>query len=114
MLPRSMSALRRGLLLASISLGISSVAHSQAAPSHVVTMSDMSYGSIPGDLKVGDTITWINRDTVAHTVTARDRSFDLHVNPGKSASLTLSKAGTIAFYCALHSMMRGSLKVAAK
>jgi len=28
--------------------------------------------------------------------------------------MTLQKAGTIPFYCIFHSMMRGTLKVAAK
>ncbi len=85
-----------------------------AAPGHSVTVviSNMSFGRVPADLKVGDTVVWVNRDTVPHTVTARDRSFDLHVAPGQSASQTLGKAGTFPFYCIYHSAMRGTLKVA--
>jgi len=79
-----------------------------------VTMNSMSYGHIPTDLKVGDTVTFVNRDTVAHTATARDHSFDLHVNPGKSARMTLQKAGAFPFYCTYHTTMRGTLTVAAK
>ncbi len=88
-------------------------AQSQAAPrDHVVTMTSMSFGRIPTDVKVGDTITWINRDTVQHTATARDKSFDLRIAAGKSAKMTVQKAGTIPFYCIYHTMMRGTLKVA--
>jgi plastocyanin len=80
---------------------------------HTVTMAQMRYGPIPGDLKVGDRIVWVNKDTVAHTVTARDRSFDVRIDPGQRATQTLTKAGTFAFYCILHPTMRGTLKVAA-
>ena len=72
------------------------------------------YGPIPSGLKVGDTVTWVNDDTVAHTVTARDRSFDLHLNPGQKVVLTLKKDGTFPIYCIYHSTMRGVLIAAAK
>jgi plastocyanin len=55
---------------------------------------------------------WVNKDTVAHTVTAKDHSFDLRIPPGKQTPQTLAKPGTFAFYCVLHPTMRGTLKVA--
>jgi len=75
-------------------------------------MANMSYGAIPSGLKVGDTIVWVNRDTVLHTATARDHSFDLRIAPGKSAKLVVAKAGNIGFYCIFHAAMRGTLTVA--
>jgi plastocyanin len=103
---------------AAVALGALSVtiaAASQTAPKqYTVVMANMNYGALPGGAKVGDTIVWINRDSVPHTVTARDHSFDLRVAPGQSGRMTLQKAGTIPFYCIFHSMMRGTLKVAAK
>jgi len=90
-------------------------APASAAPKEVtIVMGNMTYGKIPGDIKVGDTIVWTNRDTVIHSATARDHSFDLRVAPGQSGKLTLQKAGSFPFYCIFHSMMRGTLKVAAK
>ncbi len=82
-----------------------------AAQSHTITMANMGYGQIPAGLKVGDTIIWVNRDTVLHTATARDHSFDLRIAPGKSVRLTLQKSGNIAFYCIFHAAMRGTLTV---
>ena len=82
------------------------------AAEHTVVMSSMSYGKIPSGLKVGDTVTWINRDSVPHTVTARDHSFDLRVAPGQTAKMPLSKAGVFPFFCTYHTMMRGTLTVA--
>jgi len=85
-----------------------------AQAEHTVVMSNMSYGKIPAGLKVGDTITWTNRDTVPHTVTARDHSFDLRVAPGRSAKMTLAKSGAFPFFCTYHTMMRGTLTIAPK
>ena len=81
---------------------------------YTVTMSNMAYGALPPGLKVGDTIVWVNHDTVIHSVTARDHSFDIRLNPGQTGKLTLMSAGTIPFYCLFHPNMRGSMTVAAK
>jgi plastocyanin len=80
----------------------------------VVTMANMNFGQMPSGLKVGDSVVFVNRDSVPHTITARDHSFDLRVGPGQRGRVTLAKAGTIPIYCILHSQMRGTLSVAAK
>lgn len=85
-----------------------------AGKDYTVSMSSMSFGAIPSGLKVGDTITWVNHDTVIHSVTARDKSFDLRINPNQSAKLTLMTAGKIPIYCLFHPNMRGTLTVAPK
>ena len=96
-------------------LSVTVAATSQTAPKqYTVVMANMNYGALPGTAKVGDTIVWVNRDSVPHTVTARDHSFDLRIAPGQSGRMTLQKAGAIPFYCIFHSMMRGTLKVADK
>lgn len=77
-----------------------------------VTMENMSYNGLPSAAKVGDVIVWDNNDTVQHSATARDGSFDVRLLPGKTARTVLKKAGTINVYCIYHSTMRGSLKVA--
>jgi plastocyanin len=95
----------------SLTLG-PTIASAEAPELRIVTISQMRYGSLPADLKVGDTIVWINKDTVPHTVTAKDHSFDLRLDPGKQVTQTMGKAGTFAFYCIYHPTMRGTLKVA--
>jgi plastocyanin len=91
-------------------------ATAQASPGReaVVTISNMNFGRIPADLKVGDSIVFVNRDSVPHTVTARDHSFDLRIGPGQRGRLNLTKAGTFPIYCILHAPMRATLSVAAK
>jgi plastocyanin len=53
---------------------------------------------------VGTTITWSNKSTDRrHSATADDASFDTDLlDPGKSGSATLSKAGSFQYYCKLH------------
>ncbi len=81
---------------------------------YTVVMSNMDYGKIPSDLKVGDTIVWVNHDTVLHSITARNHSFDIRLNPGQSAKQVLTSAGRIPFICQFHPTMSGTLSVAAK
>jgi plastocyanin len=66
----------------------------------------------PGELKAkaGDTITWINKDIVAHTATARG-DWDVMIPANKSASLVLTKAGIVEYYCRLHPNMKGWIAI---
>ena len=90
-------------------------ATAQAAPRQfTVIMDNMVFGRLPADAKVGDTILWVNRDSVEHSATARDGTFDLRLQPGRSGRTVLRKAGSIAIYCVMHPMMRATLKVAAR
>ena len=91
-----------------------SAARTAPAPREfTVTMANMAYGKLPAGLKVGDVIIWVNRDTVPHTATARDRSFDVRVNQGQMVRMTLKKAGTFSIYCIYHPAMRATMTVAA-
>jgi plastocyanin len=81
------------------------------AREYTVSMQNMAFGAIPSGLKVGDTLIWANKDSVPHTVTARDHSFDLRIGPGQSGRVTLTKAGSYQIYCVIHSPMRASFTV---
>ena len=67
----------------------------------------------PASLTVsqGARTTVTNRDSTAHTVTADDSSsFDTgDINPGSSATVTLSKSGTFKYHCSIHPFMHGTL-----
>ena len=111
-----MSVISRSIsIAAAIALAGSATSTANAAGrEEVVTIANMNFGKIPAGLKVGDSIVWVNKDSVPHTVTARDHSFDLRLNPGQRARMTLNKAGTFAVYCIIHAPMRTTLTVAAK
>ena len=83
-----------------------------AAPrTHVVVIDTMKFGALPQGIRVGDRITWVNKDMFRHTATARDRRFDVDLQPGQRKSLTVGKAGAIAVICRYHPGMRTRLKV---
>jgi plastocyanin len=92
----------------------SSEAPSNGRPAavHVITMEKMTYGPLPRDVRVGDTIEWYNQDIFIHTATARNGSFDVEIKPKQRVRMTLAKPGEIAFYCRYHPGMTGSLLVA--
>ena len=103
-----------------VALAASLACFASAAPSGAqprpreitIVMDNMNFGRLPSDAKVGDVIVWDNRDTVQHTATARDGSFDVRLQPGKRGRTVLRKDGNIAIYCIYHPMMRATLRVA--
>jgi plastocyanin len=70
-------------------------------------------------IATGDTLTWINQDSVSHTVTSgkpsdttTGSSFDSGIiRPGSTYSLTFPYAGTYDYFCAIHPWMTGSITV---
>ena len=82
-----------------------------AAATIDVTIAKMAFA--PAEIKaaVGDTITWTNNDFVAHTVTARDKSFDVVIPAHGTGSVVVKAAGTIDYFCRFHPMMKATIAV---
>jgi plastocyanin len=65
-------------------------------------------------IQVGDVVTWTNQDSVAHTATATDGSFDTgQLANGAFETVTFDTAGTFAYVCSIHPQMTGSIAVEA-
>ncbi len=63
-------------------------------------------------VKKGATITWINEDAPAHTVTADDGTWDSgRLAWGDTWKRTFEAAGTFAYHCALHGPMKATVVV---
>lgn len=66
----------------------------------------------PGTVPAGASVTVMNMDTEAHTLTADDGSFDAVVKAGTSVTFTApSKPGTYPYHCTYHANMHGTLSV---
>lgn len=79
---------------------------------NTVTVANMSFSPATITIKVNDTVTWANNDSVPHTVTADDHSFDSgSVASGRSYTRTFDKAGTYPYHCNLHPHMKGTVVV---
>ena len=86
---------------------------SPAKPS-VVHISSFAFH--PADLTVqtGETVTFVNDDSVPHTATANDRSFDSgNLDQNAKWSHRFDTAGTFRYICTYHPMMKGTITVKA-
>jgi plastocyanin len=61
-------------------------------------------------VKVGDTVTFKNQDTVAHRVDVNGKDLGLQ-NPGADVTWTADKAGTFPVKCLIHPSMTGQITV---
>lgn len=82
-----------------------------AAGTISVTIDNLQYAPAQVRARVGDTLTWINKDMVAHTATARAGGFDVTIPAGKSAGVKLRRPGRIDYYCRFHPNMTASVTV---
>lgn len=83
-----------------------------AAGGDAVAIVDFNYE--PADLEVaaGTTVTFTNEDGFAHTVTAKDKSFDSgNMDEGASFDHTFEEPGTYDYLCAIHNSMTGTVTV---
>lgn len=79
---------------------------------NAVTIQNMAFSPATLTVKVGNKVTWTNQDSVGHSATADDNSFDTGViSQGQSGSNTFSKAGTYTYHCSVHPSMKGTIIV---
>lgn len=66
-------------------------------------------------IKVGDTVTWTNSDSVHHNIVADTAGDDAPNGPlfgqGETYSYTFKKAGSYAYHCGPHPYMHGTVVV---
>ena len=102
-------ALERRLGIACLALVVA--ATPAAAETIQVTIDKLVFSPATVEAKVGDTIEWVNKDVFAHTATVKG-GWEVMIPPKKSASLTLSAAGAVDYFCRFHPNMKGRLVVA--
>lgn len=84
----------------------------QAGGTTAVTIKGFDYHPKTLTVKSGTKITWTDKDSTNHTVTADDNSFDVgNISGGASGSHTFAKAGTFAYHCTYHPNMHGRVVV---
>jgi plastocyanin len=95
-------------------LSIAWVAATPASAATIqVTIKQLAFAPAQISVKPGDTIEWVNQDFVAHTATARDKSFDVQIPGNGKGSYTVTAAGSFDYFCRFHPMMKGTIEVAA-
>jgi plastocyanin len=77
-----------------------------------ITIENYAYNPAQITVAAGTKINWTNKDKIAHTVTADDKSFDsglLKTNAGFSK--VFSSPGTFAYHCTPHPNMKAQIVV---
>jgi plastocyanin len=71
-----------------------------------LTVEILNYSFVPHELtiKVGDSVTWTNRDRYAHTIVAEHVQFapSRPLESGDSYTFTFTRAGTFNYNCRIH------------
>src|SRR5687768_16047374 len=112
---RPRASLRRGLLgSAVVALALGVAVPTAIAATRGVDIRDFAFSPPTIEIRVGDTVRWTNRDTVAHTATAQNGSFDTGLlAEGESGSIRFTAAGTYRYVCTPHPNMTGTVVVRA-
>lgn len=77
-----------------------------------VEIKNFAFGPKTLTVKKGTTITFTNQDSVGHTATADDGSFNTELlAKGESGSVIFDKAGTYAYHCTPHPYMKATIVV---
>jgi plastocyanin len=77
-----------------------------------VAIRDFAFGPRTLTVRVGDSVTWTNRDSVAHSATAHGGAFDTGLIPGgRSRSVRFMVEGTYRYICTPHPSMTGTVMV---
>ena len=89
----------------------------EATTAATVEITEFAFSPKQINVKVGDTVRWINRDEFLHTVTSgevdgpeniADDRFDEDLQEaGSEATVTFDEAGTFTYFCKQHNAMDG-------
>ncbi len=85
------------------------------SPTPTITEVEISgFAFVPATITipVGTTVTWFNKDSVAHTVSSREGVFDSgNLSGGATFSYTFDQNGSFEYYCKIHPYMKGEVIV---
>lgn len=103
-----MTGLSRRTFLAAAA--VAPLATAARAATHQVRIEGFKF--VPENLTVavGDKVVFTNADGAPHTATARNGAFDTgRLRRNDSAEVTISAAGQIEYFCAIHPRMTGTI-----
>jgi plastocyanin len=93
-------------------LGLSLVAsgHQALADGPTIKIANFTFDPPTLTVKAGTTVTWVNADDIPHLVSEKDGKFHSSaLDTGEKFSQTLSTAGTVKYFCAIHPQMTGKI-----
>jgi plastocyanin len=103
--------MRRFTILAAVALGMLDSPASPAGTTQSILMKGIAFEPKQVTVHVGDTLEWANQDIVAHTATAKDRSWDVNVPTGRNGRMVMKAPGRFDYICRYHPNMTGEINV---
>jgi plastocyanin len=98
--------------VSTIFLAASIIALGAAGDTAVIHMKQQTFAPAKMVVAPGATVSWINDDTVPHSVTADDGRFDSGpILPGQSFKWTAATVGDVAYHCLYHPSMTATVTV---
>lgn len=111
---RSSGSLRALLTVAALALLLAGTSMTVRGATYEIDIADFAFAPTELTITVGDTVTWTNLDSVMHTATSVNGSFDSgELEQGDSYSLTFTAPGTYDYLCTPHPSMTGRIVVVA-
>ncbi len=112
-----MTRIARPFLAASIAAALSAAilalpasSNQRADTAHAVLIEGFVYDPEALPVRVGDTVTWTNRDIVPHTVMAEDGSWNSgKIAAGETWTMTITAETMGSYFCVYHPRMRSRL-----
>ena len=83
------------------------------AQEYMINIANFAFSPSSLTIKVGDSVTWTNRDSSAHTVTS-DSGSELdseRISNGQIYTHVFAQPGTYSYHCALHPGMKATIVV---
>jgi plastocyanin len=106
-----MSSINRrhfGMLVVATALLPAGAAHAEDVAVHI---DNFVFEPAQLTVKVGQTVTWINRDDIPHTVVCAGKFRSKTMDTDGSFSFTFTAPGEYKYFCSLHPHMTGAVKV---
>ena len=84
----------------------------RAGNAHVIVIDAMEFKPRTLEVRVGDTVTWTNKDMFPHTaVSSKPAIKSPEIGSGKSWSMVVRSRGDFDYICTLHPTMKARLIV---
>lgn len=86
---------------------------SSGAATHSVDIANFAFSPASLTINAGDSVTWTNKDSTAHTVTS-DSGSELNsgtLRPGDTYSQTFNTKGEFDYHCSIHTSMKAKVIV---
>jgi plastocyanin len=74
-------------------------------------LTNTAYSPNPITVAVGESVTWVNNDSVTHTTTSNNNVWDATLAPGGRFSRAFMTAGSFPYLCTIHPGMVGTVTV---